>query len=187
MNVFFRFLVRILIVLMAFGGSSLAQNLHLGLRTGGVVSFPGVTALLLGAQLEVRALIGDEFGLRFDLGLNSGVGLLAVTRPLPDQFGPLYIGLGLGYAFDPNSRAMDTRVLIGYEWLILPEWRVLIEALTRFPFDGSGARLEISVGLNLQLTGAPPATPPTPATNPPSTPSPGPNPPNQPRPTPPQG
>lgn len=182
-----------LIVLIALGGSSLAQNLHVGLRTGGVVSFPGVTAFLLGAQLEARALIGDEFGVRLDLGLNSGIGFLAVTRPLPDAFGPLYLGLGLGYAFDPVSRALDARVLVGYEWLLTPELRVLIEALARFPFNGSGPRLEIAVGLNLQLTGVPPPLPPSdpnaPNPNQPNPNVPNPNPPGStpPVPYPPQG
>ncbi len=178
MNVWSKTLARGLIGLLVLGGSSAAQNLHVGVRTGGAVSFPGVTAFLLGAQLEARGLIGDEFGVRLDLGLNSGIGLLAVTRPLPDAFGPLYLGLGVGYAFDPVSRALDARVLVGYEWSILPELRVLLEGMTRFPLDGSGARLEISVGLNLQLTGLPEPAP-TPAPAPPTDP-------NQP-PAPPQG
>lgn len=162
MNVWIKTLTRGLIGVLVFGGAGLAQNLHVGVRTGGAVSFPGVTAFLLGAQLEARGLIGDEFGVRFDLGLNSGVGLLAVTRPIPDAFGPLYLGLGVGYAFDPVSHALDARALIGYEWLILPELRVLIEGLVRFPLDGSGAKLELSVGLNLQLTGVSPPAPPRP-------------------------
>ena len=170
MNAWIRSLSRGFLVLFVLGGSSLAQNLHVGVRTGGAVSFPGATALLLGAQLEARGLIGDEFGVRLDLGLNSGIGLLAVTRPLPDAFGPLYLGLGFGYAFDPVSRAVDARVLVGYEWFLLPELRVLLEAMTRFPLDGSGARLEVSVGLNLQLTGVPEPAP-MPAPAPPSDPN----------------
>jgi hypothetical protein len=194
-NVFVQTLTRILIVTVALGGAGLAQNLHVGVRTGGAVSFPGVTAFLLGVQLEARALIGDEFGVRLDLGLNSGIGFLAVTRPIPDAFGPLYLGLGVGYAFDPVSKALDGRVLVGYEWLLTPELRVLVEGLVRVPFDGSGPRLEVSVGLNLQLTGVPPPVP-TPDPNAPNTNpnqpgpnQPGPNQPgpNQPSPTPPQG
>jgi hypothetical protein len=187
-NALARTLSRILIVIVVLGGSGLAQNLHVGVRTGGAVSFPGVTAFLLGVQLEARALIGDEFGARLDLGLNSGIGFLAVTRPIPDAFGPLYLGLGLGYAFDPVSRALDARVLVGYEWLLTPELRVLVEALARFPFNGSGPRLEVSVGLNLQLTGVPPPVP-TPDPNAPNINPPNPNQPgpNQPGPTPPQG
>ncbi len=193
MNVFAQRLARILIVIVALGGAGLAQNLHVGVRMGGAVAFPGVTAFLLGAQLEARALIGDEFGVRLDLGLNSGIGFLGVTRPIPDAFGPLYLGLGFGYAFDPVSRVFDARVLVGYEWLLTPELRVLIEALARFPFNGSGPRLEVSVGLNVQLTGVPPPIPTpdpnAPNPNPPNPNQPGPNQPGpyQPGPTPPQG
>jgi hypothetical protein len=68
--------------------------------------------------------------------------------------------------------SLDTRLLVGYEWLLSPELRVLIEANVRFPLNGGAARLELGVGLNLQLSGplpqlAPPAN--TPA-NPPGSP-----------------
>jgi hypothetical protein len=148
-----------------------AEAFHIGLRVGPVVSFPGQTRLLLGVQGEWRELLG-EFGLRLDVGLNAGMALFAVYRPVPDAFGPLYLGLGLGYAFDPVNTALDMRLLVGYEWLLLPELRVLIEANARFPLNGGAARLELGVGLNLQLSGPlPQLVPPgnTPA-NPPGSP-----------------
>ncbi len=148
-----------------------AQAFHIGLRVGPVVSFPGQTGLLLGVQGEWRELLCD-FGLRLDAGLNSGLALFAVHRPAPDAFGPLYLGLGLGYAFNPANTALDTRLLVGYEWLLLPELRVLVEANARFPLNGGDARLELGVGLNLQLSGplpqlvSPGNTPTNPPTNP---------------------
>lgn len=142
-----------------------AEAFHVGLRVGPALSFPGQTGLLLGVQGEWRELLG-EFGLRLDVGLNTGMSVFAVYRPVPDAFGPLYLGLGLGYAFDPVNTSLDTRLLVGYEWLLLPELRVLIEANARFPLNGGAAHLELGVGLNLQLSGplpqlAPPGNTPT--------------------------
>lgn len=163
----------VLLALITFGSSVRAEAFHIGLRTGAALAFPGGTGLILGAQIEWRELIG-EFGVRLDVGFNTGIAAFAVYRPIPDAFGPLYLGLGFGYAFDPVFPAIDTRLLVGYEWLLTPELRVLIEANARFPLDGSPARLEIGVGLNLQLTGdlpqlAPPNAPPNaPPRNPPA-------------------
>lgn len=140
---------------LVLGGVTSAQSLHVGVRLGGAIAFPGVTGLVAGAQVEGRGLGLDWLSARLSAALASGIGLDLIARLDGGAPGPAYFGIGLGVPVAGPSTGLEARLVAGYHWPLTPGLGAFVEAMPRLPLSGGGPRLDLVAGLSLRVLGPP--------------------------------